>query len=106
MTTRGPVDLDALTVEGIRAGELAGRPVTVLGLARSGLALARFLVDAGARVTAYDGRRAASNDGSTHNLTLAVRHRGLSVALSYHLNLEKVDEVPNDLFRLSVTYEF
>jgi UDP-N-acetylmuramoylalanine--D-glutamate ligase len=58
MTTRQPLDLDALTIEGIRAGDLTGRPVTVLGLARSGVALARFLADAGARVTVYDGRPA------------------------------------------------
>ena len=32
--------------------------MTVLGLARSGIALARFLADAGARVTVYDGRPA------------------------------------------------
>ena len=43
----------------VRAGALRGRPVTVLGLARSGIALARFLADAGARVTVYDGRPAA-----------------------------------------------
>ena len=36
-----------------------GRPVAVLGLARSGIALARFLADQGARVTVYDGRPAA-----------------------------------------------
>ena len=35
----------------------AGRPVAVLGLARSGVALARFLADRGARVTVYDGAR-------------------------------------------------
>jgi UDP-N-acetylmuramoylalanine--D-glutamate ligase len=58
MTTRQPLDLDALTIDGIRAGDLTGRPVTVLGLARSGVALARFLADAGARVTVYDGRPA------------------------------------------------
>lgn len=52
------VDLDALTMDGIRGGALADRPVTVLGLARSGVALARFLADAGARVTVYDGRPA------------------------------------------------
>jgi UDP-N-acetylmuramoylalanine--D-glutamate ligase len=52
------VDLDALTLEAVRAGALAGRPVTVLGLARSGIALARFLADAGADVTAYDRRSA------------------------------------------------
>jgi len=50
------LDLDALTVDGIRAGALAGVPATVLGLARTGVALARFLADAGARVTVYDGK--------------------------------------------------
>ena len=58
MTTTGPIDLDRLDLDAIRAGELRDRPVTVLGLARSGLALARFLADAGARVTVYDGRPA------------------------------------------------
>jgi UDP-N-acetylmuramoylalanine--D-glutamate ligase len=52
------VDLDRLSLAAIRSGALAGRPVTVLGLARSGVALARFLVDAGAEVTIYDGRPA------------------------------------------------
>ncbi len=55
----GPIDLDRLTIAGVRAGALRDRPVTVLGLARSGIALARFLLDAGARVTVYDGRPAA-----------------------------------------------
>ena len=50
------LDLDALTLDGIRAGALAGVPATVLGLARTGVALARFLADAGARVTVYDGK--------------------------------------------------
>ena len=57
MTDR-TIDPDALTLDGIRAGALRGRPVTVLGLARSGIALARFLADAGAQVTVYDGRPA------------------------------------------------
>lgn len=39
--------------------ELAGRRVMVLGLARSGVAAARFLVDAGAQVTVYDRRSSA-----------------------------------------------
>jgi UDP-N-acetylmuramoylalanine--D-glutamate ligase len=65
VTTRPPaIDPDALTLEGIRRGMLAGVPVTVLGLARSGVAMARFLVDAGARVTVYDGRPAADLAGS------------------------------------------
>jgi UDP-N-acetylmuramoylalanine--D-glutamate ligase len=55
----GPIDLDRLTIAGVRDGALRDRPVTVLGLARSGIALTRFLVDAGARVTVYDGRPAA-----------------------------------------------
>ena len=59
MTTQRPIDLDALTLDDVRGGALAGRPVTVLGLARSGIALARFLADAGAVVTVYDGRPAA-----------------------------------------------
>lgn len=53
------IDLDALTLDDVLAGAFDGRPVTVLGLARSGIALARFLADAGARVTVYDGRPAA-----------------------------------------------
>jgi len=61
MTTTPPaagstIDPDGLTLDGIRSGTLAGRPVAVLGLARSGIALARFLVDAGAAVTVYDVR--------------------------------------------------
>jgi UDP-N-acetylmuramoylalanine--D-glutamate ligase len=53
------VELDRLTVAGVRDGALHGRAVTVLGLARSGIALARFFADAGAAVTVYDGRPAA-----------------------------------------------
>ena len=45
-------------MDAVRAGALRDRPVTVLGFARSGIALARFLADAGARVTIYDGRPA------------------------------------------------
>jgi UDP-N-acetylmuramoylalanine--D-glutamate ligase len=57
--TAGPtVDPDALSLDTVRSGLLAGRPVVVLGFARSGIALARFLVDAGAHVTVYDIRPA------------------------------------------------
>jgi UDP-N-acetylmuramoylalanine--D-glutamate ligase len=45
-----PIDLDRLSLD-----SFAGRPVAVLGLARSGVALARFLADRGAVVTVYDG---------------------------------------------------
>jgi UDP-N-acetylmuramoylalanine--D-glutamate ligase len=55
-TLGSPIDPDRLTLDAIRAGALVGRPVTVLGLARSGIALARFLAAAGATVTAYDRR--------------------------------------------------
>ena len=55
-TTIDPAEL----VPGALAdGLFRGRPVTVLGFARSGIALARFLHDAGASVTIYDGRPAA-----------------------------------------------
>lgn len=50
------IDPDTLSMADIRAGALVGRPVTVLGFARSGIALARFLADAGAVVTIHDGR--------------------------------------------------
>ncbi len=53
------IDPDSLSMDAIREGALRGRPVTVLGLARSGIAVARFLVDSGAIVTIYDGRPAS-----------------------------------------------
>jgi UDP-N-acetylmuramoylalanine--D-glutamate ligase len=52
------VDVDRLTAAAVHDGALAGHSVTVLGLARSGIALARFFADAGAVVTVYDGRSA------------------------------------------------
>ena len=64
MTTVRTIDPDALTVDALRAGALRGRPVTVLGFARSGIALARFLADSGAVVTIYDGRPAAELAGA------------------------------------------
>jgi UDP-N-acetylmuramoylalanine--D-glutamate ligase len=56
---RPTIEPDALSMGALRDGLLRDRPVTVLGLARSGIALARFLADFGARVTVYDGRPAA-----------------------------------------------
>jgi UDP-N-acetylmuramoylalanine--D-glutamate ligase len=64
MTTEPTIDPGALTLEGVLAGALRDRPVTVLGFARSGIALARFLVDAGARVTIYDGRSVDELEGA------------------------------------------
>jgi len=49
-----PIDLEALTLNSFSV-----RPVAVLGLARSGIALARFLTRVGAQVTVYDGRTSA-----------------------------------------------
>jgi len=62
------MDPDQLSLAAIRAGAFAGRPVAVLGLARSGLALARFLADAGAMVTIYDGRPADELAGTIAQL--------------------------------------
>jgi UDP-N-acetylmuramoylalanine--D-glutamate ligase len=58
--TTVPLDIDALRLEDVRAGAMREVPVTVLGLARSGIALARFLADAGATVTVYDQRPAVA----------------------------------------------
>ena len=65
---RAPIDPDTLTMDAIRDGMLRGRPVTVLGFARSGIALARFLVDQGARVTVYDGRPEGELDEAIERL--------------------------------------
>ncbi|HEY3186313.1 MAG TPA: hypothetical protein VGJ70_02485, partial [Solirubrobacteraceae bacterium] len=62
------IDVDALTFDDIRRGAFDGRAVTVLGLARSGIALARFLADAGGRVTVYDGRPAGELAGAIEQL--------------------------------------
>jgi len=48
----------AIDLQRLSLGSFQGRPVAVLGLARSGLALTRFLSDRGAEVTVYDGRPA------------------------------------------------
>ena len=63
----------------ISTADLRGRRVLVLGLARSGVAATRMLVDAGAEVTVYDRRSAddlgpalAGLEGRTASLALAV----------------------------------
>ena len=49
MTEQRTIDPDALTIDSIRAGALRGRPVTRARVRpQSGIALARFLADAGA----------------------------------------------------------
>jgi UDP-N-acetylmuramoylalanine--D-glutamate ligase len=47
-----------IELEGLSLDSFAGRAVAVLGFARSGLALSRFLADRGAQVTVYDARPA------------------------------------------------
>jgi hypothetical protein len=54
----------------------------------------------------YDGRLPAREDGSTHNFALGTRYRGLSSAITYFINLEKADEMHDDLLRFTVAYEF
>ena len=54
----------------------------------------------------YDANRADANDGSHHNVALVVEHAGAQASLAYFWNFEKVDEVANDLLRLTVSYAF
>jgi UDP-N-acetylmuramoylalanine--D-glutamate ligase len=50
------IDPAALVPGALDRSVFRGQPVSVLGFARSGIALARFLADAGAEVTVYDAR--------------------------------------------------
>ena len=59
MTADRTIDPAVLVPGALAAGVFRDRPVSVLGFARSGIALARFLADAGAVVTVYDARPAA-----------------------------------------------
>jgi UDP-N-acetylmuramoylalanine--D-glutamate ligase len=68
MTTDRPIDLDRLTLDDVRGGTLRDRRVTVLGLARSGISLARFFARAGADVTIYDGRPATELADASRSL--------------------------------------
>jgi hypothetical protein len=58
------------------------------------------------RALVLDNSRLTSADGSTHNFGVVARTRNLWFGIFYFINLEKVDELPNDLLRLNVTYEF
>ena len=58
------------------------------------------------RGVVLDKSRLTNADASTHNFAVVGRYRGLTGGLYYFINLEKVDEIPNDLLRLIVTYEF
>ena len=59
MTMDRVIDPADLTPRALSDGVLRGQPVAVLGFARSGIALARFLTDAGADVTVYDAKPAS-----------------------------------------------
>lgn len=59
MTMDRVIDPADLTPRALSDGVLRGQPVAVLGFARSGIALARFLTDAGANVTVYDAKPAS-----------------------------------------------
>jgi UDP-N-acetylmuramoylalanine--D-glutamate ligase len=56
MTAGATIDLADLTPAALATDVFRRRSVSVLGFARSGIALARFLADAGAAVTVYDAR--------------------------------------------------
>jgi hypothetical protein len=58
------------------------------------------------RALVLDNSRLTSADGSTHNFGIVARTRNLWFGIFYFVNLEKVDELPNDLLRFNVTYEF
>jgi hypothetical protein len=58
------------------------------------------------RALILDNSRLTSADGSTHNFGVVARTRNLWFGIFYFINLEKVNEVRNDLLRLNVTYEF
>jgi mono/diheme cytochrome c family protein len=53
-----------------------------------------------------DNSRLTSADGSTHNFGIVARTRNLWFGIFYFINLEKVNEIPNDILRFNVTYEF
>ena len=54
----------------------------------------------------YDELRADASDGSHHSLALVFEYASLQTTLAYYWNFEKVDERPDDFFRLMVTYAF
>jgi hypothetical protein len=58
------------------------------------------------RGVVIDETRLTNADASTHNFGVVARYQGLTAGLYYFINLEKVDEIPNDLIRLNVIYDF
>jgi hypothetical protein len=53
-----------------------------------------------------DDTRLTSDDGSTHNFAVVARDRGFTASVAWFFNLEKTAEIPDDLLRVSLTYEF
>ena len=58
------------------------------------------------RGVVVDDTRLTSDDGSTHNFGVVARTHGLTAGVTYFVNLEKVAEIPNDLLRVSLSYDF
>jgi hypothetical protein len=58
------------------------------------------------RGVVLDKTRLTNADASTHNFGVVARYQGLSAGVYYFINLEKVDEIANDLIRLNVIYDF
>lgn len=54
----------------------------------------------------YDGNRSAPTDGSHHSAGVVCEFASAQAMLTYHWNFEKIDERPDDLLRLMVTYAF
>jgi len=54
----------------------------------------------------YDERRPDPADGSHHSASLVYEYASAQVMLAYYWNFEKIDERPDDLLRLLVTYAF
>lgn len=53
-----------------------------------------------------DSTRLDEHDMSTHNLGIVARYRGLSGGVFHFWKLEKRNELDNDVFRVTVSYEF
>jgi hypothetical protein len=54
----------------------------------------------------YDSSQADVTDSSHYNLAVVAEYAGAQVSLAYYWNNEKVDERPDDLLRLMMTYAF
>lgn len=64
--------------------ELAGKAVVVIGMARSGIAAARFLLARGARVTVNDAQPEERMSGEQSETLAELRHSGIEVVTGGH----------------------